>query len=68
MNRKWTNIVIWSRDRASILVQQLRIAINNLVPKWPNFVQKCQKRQNRFIAVQIGLFKRSDAKSQKIVF
>jgi hypothetical protein len=25
LDRKWTNIIIWSRDRASISVQQLRI-------------------------------------------
>jgi hypothetical protein len=31
LDRKWTNIIIWPRDRASILVQQLRI----------NFIQHC---------------------------
>jgi hypothetical protein len=28
MDRKWTNIIIWPRNRASISVQQLRIKIN----------------------------------------
>jgi hypothetical protein len=27
LDRKWTNIIIWPRDRASISVQQLRIHI-----------------------------------------
>jgi hypothetical protein len=27
LDRKWTNIIIWPRDRASISVQQLRIDI-----------------------------------------
>jgi hypothetical protein len=31
LDRKWTNIIIWPRDRASISVQQLRI----------NFIQHC---------------------------
>jgi hypothetical protein len=27
LDRKWTNIIIWPRDRASILVQQLQLTI-----------------------------------------
>jgi hypothetical protein len=27
LDRKWTNITIWPRDRASISVQQLRIVL-----------------------------------------
>jgi hypothetical protein len=27
LDRKWTNIIIWPRDRASISVQQLRIVV-----------------------------------------
>jgi hypothetical protein len=29
LDRKWTNIIIWPRDRASISVQQLRITWNS---------------------------------------
>jgi hypothetical protein len=29
LDRKWTNIIIWPRDRAIISVQQLRINKNN---------------------------------------
>jgi hypothetical protein len=29
LDRKWTNIIIWPRDRASISVQQLRIIHNH---------------------------------------
>jgi hypothetical protein len=28
LDRKWTNIIIWPRDRASISVQQLRISLS----------------------------------------
>jgi hypothetical protein len=47
LDRKWTNIIIWPRDRASISVQQLRIQCNvSLKCCTPNYVPWGQHKWN----------------------
>jgi hypothetical protein len=42
LDRKWTNIIIWARDRA-ISVQQLRITSNKTAKASSHYLQTCPR-------------------------